>query len=189
MGSNESNVLDQEDYQAFIYELDGKLLVFQRLSENFIMKCPRCKAETRYMMKHITKNPTCQNIVSPNEFKLQFNIFKAEKLRQDNAERKRESRAKLRAENYEAVKRQHRNHQASSMAKLRAEDNEAVKRQHRHHQASSIAKLRAEDNKAEKTQQKNRKACSRTKLRAEDNEAVKMQQKKSQSKQHGKTES
>ena len=74
----------------------------------------------------MTKNPTCQNYVNPNEFKLQFNIYKAEKVRKDNVERKIANRAKLRAKDCEKVKEKQTKWKIASRAKLRAEDNEGA---------------------------------------------------------------
>ena len=174
----ESKIQAPEDNQAFVYELNGELLVFQCMSDNYTMQCPKCKTETRYIIQHMTKNPTCQTYVNPNEFKLQFNMYKSEKVRKDNAQRKKASRAKLKAENNEAVKRQHRNHQASSMVKLRAENNERVKQEQKKRKLTSMAKQRAENNEKVKEEQTKQKLTSMVKQRAEDNEKVKQEQTK-----------
>ena len=74
--SQKCNIEDQADHQPFIYELDGVILVFLCMSEDYIMKCPICKKETKYIVQHVAQNKTCQNYVKPDEFKEQFTIFK-----------------------------------------------------------------------------------------------------------------
>ena len=60
--------------------------------------------ETRYIVQHITKNPSCQKYVDKYQFKVQFTVYKKEKIRRDDVKRKQASRAKLRAEDNELVK-------------------------------------------------------------------------------------
>ena len=92
--SLESQIHGAEDYQAFIYELDGQLMVFRGMSEDYIMKCPKCKIETRYIVQHITKSPSCQKYVDPDQFKVQFTIYKKDKILKDYVKWKQASMAK-----------------------------------------------------------------------------------------------
>ena len=46
--------------EPFVYEKDGKLLVFPCKSDNYIMKCPNCQKETRYIVQHLARNSNCQ---------------------------------------------------------------------------------------------------------------------------------
>ena len=51
--SQNCNIEEQANHQPFIYELDGTILVFLCKSEDYIMKCPICKMETKYMVHKI----------------------------------------------------------------------------------------------------------------------------------------
>ena len=93
-GAEQQNVAeDLKDYVPFIYELNGELIVFQCMSADYIMKCPRCRKETKYIVQHITKNPECQNYVNIERFKEQYNVYKKQKKLIDQNQRKSASRA------------------------------------------------------------------------------------------------
>ena len=65
------------DNKQFVYEFDKTLLVFQCTStENYIMKCPRCKKETRYIIRHLSQKNSCKNGINHEEFKKQFFNYK-----------------------------------------------------------------------------------------------------------------
>ena len=122
--SQKCNIEDQADHQPFIYELDGVILVFLCMSEDYIMKCPICKMETKYIVQHVAQNKTCQNYVKPDEFKDQFTIFKKPKTIKDKRNCKRKSRDTLREKDHGNVKDNQKKHKASSRANLRANNPE-----------------------------------------------------------------
>ena len=49
------------------------------MSADYIMKCPRCRKETKHIVQHMTKNPVCQNYVNVEKFKEQYNVYKKQK--------------------------------------------------------------------------------------------------------------
>ena len=65
-----------EHMEPFIYELDNQILVFQCLSPNYIMKCPSCKLETRYIIRHVNLGTSCIVDINKDEFKRQFLKYK-----------------------------------------------------------------------------------------------------------------
>ena len=60
--------------KPFIYESNGNCLELPCLSENYVMKCPKCNMESRYIVQHLTKNLNCKlNIES---FEKPFQLYK-----------------------------------------------------------------------------------------------------------------
>ena len=176
----EKKLEDSISYHPFIYESDKKLLVFLRMSDDYIMKCPRCLIETKQIIQHISKSNNCKISDHINSFKEQFKLFKESYRKEERRQRMEAYRIKKRLENNEKVKEQQRKHQDASMAKKRVEDNENVKEQLRKKQDACRNKKRSEDNEKLKEQQRRHQDASRAKKRAEDNEQVKEQQRKQQ---------
>merc|ERR1712240_635203 len=90
-----------DDNEQFTYESDGYILAFQKMSDDFIMKCPLCKSETKYIVRHIVH---CSDHVNQAAFKAQFQIYKEEKRKKDQVDRKRKSRARQREEDEKKYK-------------------------------------------------------------------------------------
>ena len=67
--------LEPKDDPPLIYESSGKILTFLRMSDDYVMKCPLCKTETKYIVRHIGSNPYCKNQIDKEEFKSQFLII------------------------------------------------------------------------------------------------------------------
>ena len=55
------------------------------MSDEFIMKCPLCKSETKYIVRHIVH---CSDHVNQAAFKAQFHIYKEDKRKKDQVNRK-----------------------------------------------------------------------------------------------------
>ena len=51
-------------------------LVFLCMSDNFIMKCPMCLIDTKYIIQNINKSKSCKIPGSLNSFKDQFGQYK-----------------------------------------------------------------------------------------------------------------
>ena len=47
-GTRNTNIVirDKNEIEPFKYEDNGKLLIFQQLSHDYIMRCPKCKMKT-----------------------------------------------------------------------------------------------------------------------------------------------
>ena len=178
--ANEENVIG--DINPFIYEFDKTLLVYQYNStHNDIMKCPRCKVETKYIIRHLSQNKECKIGINQEEFRKQLLKYK-KSLKDPNIVRQKQRawkaarRAKLRAENNEIVKAKNREHQAKFMARKKAIDNDGVKKQRRERKKNSRIKMRLIDNENVKRQQRESKKNSINAMRLIDNENVKRQQ-------------
>ena len=64
--------INDNNSQQFIYEASGYILGFKKMSDDFIVKCPLYKSETKYIVRHIVH---CSDPVSQAAFKAQFQIF------------------------------------------------------------------------------------------------------------------
>ena len=129
----------KSDKISFKYESKFGILEYKCLSKNFIMKCPKCEMETKYIIQHLTKKSSCRMNIDLDTFKSQFQRFKSqfqrfkdkdkEKNLKKDKERKQIERAKLKEQNEEKVKEQRRNEKAARRQKLRAVDEQKVKEQ------------------------------------------------------------
>ena len=97
--------LEPNDDPPLIYESSGKILTFLRMSDDYVMKCPLCKTETKYIVRHIGSNTSCNNQISKEEFKSQFQLYKKEKANKDNANYQRAWRERQRSQNEEKTKK------------------------------------------------------------------------------------
>ena len=91
---------------SFMYESNGALIEFKCMSDNYIMKCPACNLETRYIIQHIMKGK-CQIIINIDAFKLQFQKYKdkdKDKKTKELSEKKQMRRQILREQNEEKLK-------------------------------------------------------------------------------------
>jgi hypothetical protein len=52
--------LEPKDDPPLIYESSGKILTFLRMSDDYVMKCPLCKTETKYIVRHFLQEPNQQ---------------------------------------------------------------------------------------------------------------------------------
>jgi hypothetical protein len=66
------NIDDEESNHPFIYESNQKLLVFLCMSEDYIMKCPMCLKDTKYIIQHISKSKSCKFLGDLTTFRDQF---------------------------------------------------------------------------------------------------------------------
>ena len=115
----------------FMYQSNGRTIEFKCVTENYIMKCPECSLETRYIVQHVMKGK-CQLAINSDTFKLQFHEYKdkdKDTKMKEQRERQQMRRAKLRDHNEENVKEQRRNKEAARRHKLRAENEDKFKGQ------------------------------------------------------------
>ena len=122
------------DEISFMYESKFGIIEFKCISENFIMKCPICDMETRYIIQHLTKRVGCQINIDLETFKSQFQRYKdkdKEKKLKKQREKKQAERAKLRAADEDKVKQKMATEKAASRQKSRAADEEKVKEKRR----------------------------------------------------------
>ena len=82
--------------EPFIYEGDGEQIVFQKISPDYTMKCPKCQLETRLIIGHVVKDPKCRNFFNAQKFKEQYKKYKEQKIEQENRKRKAEVNEMLR---------------------------------------------------------------------------------------------
>ena len=123
--TSRENVSEESDDISFLYESAGYILAFLKMSDDYIMKCPLCQVKTKYIVRHIVH---CTDKVDQAEFKIQFRNYKEKKIKEDQVNRKRKSRAKQRAEDVEKVKKDQVISKNKSMAKQRVEDEKKVKK-------------------------------------------------------------
>ena len=130
--------------EPFVYEKDGKLLVFLCKSEDYVMKCPNCPMETRYIVQHLSRNSSCQRYICMDAFKKQFTVYKLinnkTSIRNNQNERKSASRSTLKEQDYEKTKEVERKNRAASRARLKETDYEKAKEVERERKAASRAK-------------------------------------------------
>ena len=70
-------------HHPFIYESNQVLLVFLCMSEDFVMKCPMCLRDTKYIIQHISKSKDCKLPGTLNSFKDQFGKHKENHKKKD----------------------------------------------------------------------------------------------------------
>ena len=167
--------------EAFIYELNNDQLVFQCKTPNYIMKCPRCNVETRYIIRHLSQSTPCKVGIHQEEFKKQFHNYKkrlqdADVVKENQRNRKAISRAKLRAENKELEMKKHREQERKNLINKRIVDHDKVKQQQRVRNKRWVAQKRLEDNENVKQKQRLRNQKWVAEKRQEDYENVKQQQ-------------
>ena len=108
-------VIETKEYQPFMYEDNGKVLIFQQLSHDYIMRCPNCKMETKQIIQHLVKSNDCRIIADISTFKSRFQTYKASQnkevllLKQRN--RQKHCDDKQKATNIEQFKENQRNRQ------------------------------------------------------------------------------
>ena len=94
------------------------------MSEDYVMKCPFCRTETKYIIRHIASYSA---LINQAEFKAHFKIYKEAKVKEDQRNRKRKSREKQRAEDEKKMKEDIARQKRANRAKQRAEDEAKVK--------------------------------------------------------------
>ena len=188
---------DSNSHDPFMYESNGMILAFLRMSDDFIMKCPLCGMETKHIIRHLKLSKKCNLSGSMETFSKQFQSYKQikniaqqyrdkytkrkreedyDKVKEQQRKRKVESRKRKRAEDCAEVKKKQRDHQEAYIEKKRLEDNARVKEQIRKRQEAWIEKKRLENNDKVKEQQRKRQVESMSKKRANDNVSVKQGQ-------------
>ena len=68
-------VIETKEYQPFMYEDKGKVVIFKQLSHDYIMRCPQCKIETKHIIQHLANNSNCNAIYDINTFKSRFQLL------------------------------------------------------------------------------------------------------------------
>ena len=59
---------------AFVYDLSGYILAFLKMTDDYIMQCPKCQIETKYIIKHIGAKEKCKDKIDLQVFKHQFKM-------------------------------------------------------------------------------------------------------------------
>ena len=88
------SINDEESNHPFIYECNRTLLVFLCMSEDYIMKCPMCHYETKYIVQHLNKSKNCNIPGELTIFKDQFGLYK-ENYRKEQHRKRQEKRVSL----------------------------------------------------------------------------------------------
>ena len=88
--------LQQTDSLPFIYKSPENIFAFEKISDDYVMKCPFCQIETKYIVRHIGANPNCKTFIRQEDFKVQFKLYKEKKRKEDQVKRKQISKKKLR---------------------------------------------------------------------------------------------
>ena len=114
------------EQQPFVYESDGVLVVFQRMSENYIMKCPYCNVETRYIVRHLIQKDDCTKSIDMHEFQDQFKTFKAEHTNAIKRKVNQNSKTKQRANKQDELKIKQNTWTKKTRAKERAKYEDKV---------------------------------------------------------------
>ena len=197
---DEIAIKDQQDEKqnmdGFMYAANEKMIVFQRMSDDYVMMCPICHTKTKYIIRHIQNNNNCKLPGEMDSFIEEFKVFKQkytqelkrnrikkrrlednDKVSEQERKHNRASRKRRREENSDQLKAQQRHHTKASMEKKRKLDNEKVKDQKRKQAKSSMEKRKEEDYQKVKDQQRKRAKSSLEKRREQDYEKVKDQQK------------
>ena len=125
----ENMIEESNEQQPFVYESRGVLVVFQRMSENYVMKYPRCNMETRYIVQHLNKRGDCTEFIDIEVFQVQFKIFKADHTKTRKRKADQLSKNKQRVENEAEVKEDQNKRKKANTLRQRAEDEEKLKEQ------------------------------------------------------------
>ena len=172
---------DKQDKRNFNYNLDGKNLKFEIISDKRV-KCPECKKEFKNILCHLQKS-TCR-IPNLDDLSEKFQEFKrihlGQEIKQRQNERKAKSVAKQKKENDQKFKNIQKQKQAKFIAKKREHDEQELnadqKNIQKQKQAKYIAKRRKDDAQKLKTDQNEWKAKYIAKQRKEDAQKLKTDQ-------------
>ena len=152
-------VIKTNEYQPFMYEDNGKVVIFQQLSHDYIMRCPQCKIETKHTIRHLANNSNCNAISDINTFKSRFQMYKVsqnkERLLLKQRNRQKECDKKQKEKDIEQFKENQRNRLKRCDAKHKAENIEEFKENKRNHQKQCDAKNKAKKNEKFKENQRN----------------------------------
>ena len=124
------------------------------MSDDYIMQCPMCLKETKYIIQHLSKNKNCQIPGDLDSFKSQFRIYKQKYLQNRKREINEACMRKLREQENVKVKEAQRNRKEASRRNLREQDNEKVKEEQRNRKEAYMKNLREQDNEKVKEAQK-----------------------------------
>ena len=160
----------------FVYESNGKLLVFLSMSDDYIMKCPMCLIETKYIIQHVSKKKDCKISGDLDSFKDKFRVYKQYYTQELKRKIKQRSDIKRREENLVKVKVDQVRRKESSRIKLNKKENDKVKVQQRVIKQRSDLKKREENLVKVKVDQVKRKESSRIKLKQQEYDEVKVHQ-------------
>ena len=65
-------VIEKLDPPPFIYESAATTLEFKCMTDTYIMRCPTCYVETRYIAAHVSKHIIYQKYIDLDGFNDQF---------------------------------------------------------------------------------------------------------------------
>ena len=195
----------------FIYDFSGQVLAFLRKTDDFVMRCPTCQIETKYIIRHLGQREICKGKIDLNVFKDQFKTYKKDKEKKDNAIRQRIHREKMMTLDEKKAKELHAKQQRIHIEKMMKLDEKKAKevnatkqRIHREkmmkldenkakelnvkYQRIHIEKMMKLDEKKAKEMNTNKKRLSLGRRKAQDHQTLKNDQKAWQQK-HRKIES
>ena len=104
---------------AFVYDFSGHVVAFLKMTEDFVMRCPKCQIKTKYINRHLSSKQQCKNLIDLQVFKQQFKMYKRDKEKKDDVIRKRRHREKLMKLDGNKAKRDHAQHQRTHREKMK----------------------------------------------------------------------
>ena len=117
-------ICDKNEIKPFKYEDNGKVLIFQQLSHDYIMRCPKCKMKTKQIIQHLAKSNDCTIITDITIFKSRFQAYKTSQNRERHLLKQRNRRKlcddKQKAKNIEQFKENLRKRQEPFKDKQKA---------------------------------------------------------------------
>ena len=147
-----------DEYLPFMYTSNGHIIIFQRKTYDYKMKCPNCPIETRYIFQHISKS-SCQRTVDLNDFKSQLKAYKDKYTKENQNKRKRQSIGQQRTKGEGIVRESQNTRKRESIAQQRMKDEDKVKESQNKRKMESRRRQRATDEgKVKEIQNKHKKA-------------------------------
>ena len=151
------------------------------MSDDFIMKCPLCGKETKYIIQHLNKNKICKLPGDVKSFMNEFKYFKQinqteeqiSRTRAQGRERFQVFRKKKKEEDNAKLIEEERKRQEVCRKKKKEEDSAKLIEEERKRQEACMSRKRERSDSRVKQEQIKRSRLSRSKKREENPEKVK----------------
>ena len=161
---------------AFVYDFSGHVVAFLKMTEDFVMRCPKCQIKTKYIIRHLSSKQQCKNLIDLQVFKQQFKMYKRDKEKKDDVIRKRRHREKLMKLDGNKAKRDNAQHQRTHRIKMMKLDEKKAKADNAEHQRVHREKMIKLDENKVKELGASRQRLSLCKRKAEDHQSLKNDQ-------------
>ena len=155
-------------YQPFKYSYKDTIITFARTSADYQMRCPNCSKDSKQIVQHLAKNKVCQHIVDLDSFKIQFKVYKKDKLKEDQNKRKRASRSAQKAQCKEKFIQNDKKWGTAYRTKQRLYNEDEFKQKKRDRKAESMSRQREMENTIVKDHQNKRQKLSRGKRKEDE---------------------